>query len=140
MAYLDTSIVLPYYSPEKLSGRVENIILNDADPAISTLTAVEVASALSRKIREKSISSENAEMIWEQFTFHRKNDYYRILPVGIHHYSLAAEYILQFKTSLRTLDALHLAVASDSSLPVVTCDKQLHQAAKKLHLPCTLVK
>ncbi len=140
MAYLDTSVILPYYCPEKLSARAENIILHDAEPTISVLTSVEITSALSRKIREKTIPAEAAEMIWDQFSFHWKNGYYRILPVEIRHYSLAADYILQFKTSLRTLDALHLAVASDASLPVVTCHKQLHQAAIKLHLPCTIVK
>ena len=38
-----------------------------------------------------------------------------------------------------TLDALHLAVASKSSLEIMTVDRGLAQSAAKLDLPCRLV-
>jgi hypothetical protein len=56
MLYLDTSILVAYYSPEQGSERVEKVITKINQPAISYLTAVEMASAVSRKIREKNLS------------------------------------------------------------------------------------
>ena len=54
MAYFDTTVIVAYYCPEKLSARAEKNILEDDEPTISNLTVVEVASTLSRKIREKT--------------------------------------------------------------------------------------
>jgi len=52
MIYLDTSVLVPYYCPEPDSGKAEKIIIEAGLPAISNLTVVELASAVSRKIRE----------------------------------------------------------------------------------------
>ena len=38
------------------------------------------------------------------------------------HYHLAREWISRFTTPLRTLDALHLAVASQNNIRLVTAD------------------
>jgi uncharacterized protein len=56
MLYLDTSVIVAYYCPEPLSEKAEALITAHAQPALSTLTEVEVFSAISRKIREGSIS------------------------------------------------------------------------------------
>lgn len=139
MAYLDTSIILPYYCPEKLSVKAEKIILQDDAPAISTLTAVEFASALSRKIREKTLSVGDAKSIIERFESHRKNGCYKVRSIVDRHYELAASFILKFENSLRSLDALHLAVAREMSTTIVTGDRLLAVSAGKLGVTCLLV-
>ena len=55
MYYLDTSILAAYYCPELLSEKVEKIIISAKRPCMSSLTEVELASAISRKIRQKNL-------------------------------------------------------------------------------------
>jgi predicted nucleic acid-binding protein len=44
-----------------------------------------------------------------------------------------------FKLGLRTLDALHLAIASSEGFSIVTTDKSLSQSAKALGLNAMLL-
>lgn len=53
MFYIDTSVIVAYYCPEPMSEAVEELIIEIKQPAISHLTEIEFASAISRKIREK---------------------------------------------------------------------------------------
>jgi predicted nucleic acid-binding protein len=53
---------------------------------------------------------------------------------------LARDWIGQFNTILRSLDALHLAVASLEGLTMVTADRDLADSAKILALEVTLIK
>ena len=58
MYYLDTSVLVAYYCPESICERVEKLILSSKRPGTSFLTEVELASALSRNVREKNLSPE----------------------------------------------------------------------------------
>jgi predicted nucleic acid-binding protein len=48
--------------------------------------------------------------------------------------------LAQFAVPLRTLDALHLAVAADNHLEVITADRQLSQSARKLGVRTRLLR
>ncbi len=65
MVYIDTSVLVAYYCPEAMSNQVENILVNTDRPAISQLTEVELASALARKIRERTLAREDGNEILE---------------------------------------------------------------------------
>lgn len=140
MAYLDTSILVPYYCPEALSPKAQDIILSDDDPAVTGLSGVEIASALSRKIREKQLSVNEARRILNLFDVHLRDGFYRILSLDHTHFALAAEFIRKFSTPLRTLDALHLAAASMASMKLVSADEKLAGAGKALGVPVRLVR
>ncbi|WP_376692022.1 PIN domain-containing protein [Wenzhouxiangella sp. EGI_FJ10409] len=43
-----------------------------------------------------------------------------------------AEALQQRSTSLRTLDALHLAIAAENGWPIITADKKLQESAEAL--------
>ena len=58
-----------------------------------------------------------AARITSKFISHLETDMYARLPVELHHYKLARDWIALFKWNLRTLDALHLAVASSEDMP-----------------------
>jgi predicted nucleic acid-binding protein len=45
-----------------------------------------------------------------------------------------------FQTSLRALDALHLAVAYSNSLKLITSDKIFAESAKRLNVPYKHIK
>jgi len=139
MFYADTSIVVAYYCAEENSSEVENLITGSEDSAISMLAEVEFYSALSRKVREKSISVKDAHRISSQFELHLNEDYFTILQIESSHYAIAKNWISGFDTNLRTLDALHLAVAFSKGIPIATSDRNLAKSADTLGVASILV-
>lgn len=129
MVYLDTSVIIAYYCPEKFSDIVESYIRTIENPAISNLTELEFCSAISHKIRTKEMSLSDGEQVLAQFRIHIQKNYYYAILINSEHYQLAKKWITQFSTPLRSLDALHLAVASLSCGFIVTADKKLAKAA-----------
>jgi predicted nucleic acid-binding protein len=130
MYYLDTSVLAAYYCPEPLSDKVEKLIISTDRLSISSLTEVELASAISRKIREKNLFPEDGNKIFNQFQIHLKDSFYWLLSIEDRHYQAAKNWILQFALPLKTLDALHLAIAAEGGFTLLTSDRQLYISAK----------
>jgi hypothetical protein len=140
MVYVDTSIIVAYYCPEPLSERAEAFLTAQARPAISSLTEVEFFSALARKVREGGMARNAAVRISSQFLGHLQGHFYSYLPVERRHYTLAREWLGLFSTRLRTLDSLHVAVASSEGLPLSTADRNLYESARYLHIEAALLE
>ncbi len=140
MVYVDTSVLVAYYCPEPLSEKAEASLTAQIQPAISSLTEIELFSAISRKVREKDIDHKDAGRVIARFVVHLDNHYYTYLPVEPNHFQLARSWIGMFKLSLRTLDALHLAIASSEGFKVVTADKNLSRSAKALGVNVQLLE
>ena len=130
--YIDASVLGAYYCPEPLSEKAEEFLTAHLHPCISGLTEVELFSAVSRKVREGGMRRKDAGRAMAQFLTHVDKNFYDYLTVEQHHYRLARDWIGLFKTGLKTLDALHLAIASAERLTVVTADKGLSKSAKAL--------
>jgi uncharacterized protein len=139
MLYIDTSVLVSYYCPEPLSTKAEKIIIKADTPVISPLTEVEFASALARKTREQEISAESSNKILNEFKSHVRQTFYRKIPIDAACYNLAFNWLSGNDTPLATLDSLHLAIASLNNLKIVTADKQLAKAARKLGLNYQLI-
>ena len=140
MFYIDTSVIVAYYYPEPLSEKAEAFLMAHLRPAISTLTEVEMFSALSRKIREGQLSRKDVARIVAKFLSHVDGHFYTHLFVEPHHYRLARDWIGLFNTNLKTLDALHLAIAHGEGLTFVTADQGLAESAKVLALDVVMLK
>jgi uncharacterized protein len=67
-----------------------------------------------------------------QFQADLNQGFYTRLEVEPGHYSMARDWIGQFDTPLRTLDALHLAIASSHDISLVTADVGLTESARRL--------
>lgn len=132
MVYLDTSVVVAYYCPEPLSEAVERMLRRMEQPAISALTEVEFASALARKVRERGMSREEANLVLNEFKAHTSRRLFARIPVDREHYTVAFTWLTQFSMPLRTLDALHLAIAAGTDLELITADRRLSQSARRL--------
>ncbi|MBW2054779.1 MAG: type II toxin-antitoxin system VapC family toxin [Deltaproteobacteria bacterium] len=130
MFYLDTSVLVAYYCPESISEMVEEFFLKIKQPAISQLTELELVSAISRKIREKNLTIEDGNKIIAQFQSHFEKKLFKMIQVQSEHYQMARNWISQFSTPLRTLDALHLAVASLNNLTVLSADYHMAKSAQ----------
>ena len=130
MYYVDTSVLVAYYCPEPISETAEKLILSSKRPCISSLTEVELASALARKIRENNLSPDDGNKIFNQFQSHLDQSLYALTVVEDRHYQTAKTWIVQFSTPLKTLDALHLAVAAEGDFTLLTADRHLSISAK----------
>ncbi len=131
--YLDTSALLPYYRNESTSHRIQKILLDIDPPAlISSLTRVEFVSAIARWVRMNELTEAEAGLIESTFNNDTKLGLFLVRPMSPKHFNQAEKWISARKTGLRTLDALHLASSWSYEAMMITCDKILHQSAKKL--------
>jgi len=140
MFYLDTSVIAAYYCPEPLSDRVESFLTAHGRPAISNLTELEMFSAISRKVREGSLKKKDATRVLAAFLTHLNNRFYAMVSIDDRHYRLARDWIGLLNNSLRSLDALHLAVASIEGRSIVTSDHGLARSAGSLGVNVILLK
>lgn len=140
MIYLDTSIVAPLYWKEALSDTVEELVLNETEIGLSQLVEVEIVSALSRRVRTREISPNDAIAIVERFQTDIDCSFYTRIILETIHYHLVREWISQFTTPLRTLDALHLAVASQNNIRLATADTALAASAQFLGVDILLLQ
>ena len=135
--YLDTSSILPYYREELHSRLVQDFLLSLSAPvAISHLTEVEFASALSRLVRMKEIDDAQAGIIEQAFSEDRMSGLFKRVSFTVAHYNQAIKWLSLRNTSLRALDTLHLAVSHYGNLKIVTCDEILSKSAEKLGAAC----
>ncbi len=139
MIYLDTSVLAAYYCPEPLSQEAESIVRSKPSPAISDLTEVELLSALSRKVRTRELDATEAERIATKFLTHLEENFYKRFALERRHYLLARDWLRRFSSPLRTLDALHLAVAASGELQLVTADRGYARFAGALGIDVVLV-
>jgi predicted nucleic acid-binding protein len=122
-----------------LSLLAERALRSLSSPAISELTVVEFTSAVSRKVRDKTLSREDGVRVLAQFDAHIEGGYYVVLPVRTRDYRVAKSWLGQFQGTLRTLDAVHLAVAEAASASMLTADRRLAAEAKALGLQSKLL-
>jgi predicted nucleic acid-binding protein len=132
MYYIDTSILAAYYCPEILSEKVQAFLRAQIHPAISSLTDVELCSAISKKVRMGELSHADGNRIISKFQSHIDEDLFHIISIEREHWRIARGWLSLFNTSLRTLDALHLAVSSSAQLTIIAADRQLLDSAKSL--------
>ena len=132
MIFLDTSVVVPFYIPESLSHRVQELFSSGTPLAICSLTQVEFCSAIARLVRMKTIDRSTGQRVVAMFQDHVDQQLYSFCPITQKEYDLARSWLGAFQTSLRTLDGLQLAVAHGHGLPLVTADKALIKTARQL--------
>ncbi|MCC5626374.1 type II toxin-antitoxin system VapC family toxin [Nostoc sp. CHAB 5715] len=140
MIYLDTSVIAPLYWTETLSDTVEQLLLNETEVALSQLVEVELVSALSRRVRMREISQQDAIAILERFQADLDSGFYTQIALKTVHYNLAREWISRFDTPLRTLDALHLTIAFQNNIRLVTADEALATSAEVLGVEVLLLR
>ncbi|MFB2918342.1 type II toxin-antitoxin system VapC family toxin [Aerosakkonema funiforme] len=139
MIYLDTSIVIPNYWPELLSEASQQLLRIETQRGLSQLVEVEFFSALSRRVRMREISQEEARQIAIEFQRDLDDFFYTRIPLQPFHYQQAREWIGRFDTALRTLDAIHLAIAAANDLRLVTADEALAEAANVFGIAVQLI-
>ncbi len=134
--YLDTSALLKRYVPEANTRAFELFLQSFVPATISRLTFVEVRSALTRKRQENPINREREQAAAGELRQDFLDGLLLVAPTDDQHFLDAMHLIDQLPNlPLRTLDALHLALAQEMGAHhLVTADDLMAQAAALLNL------
>ncbi len=129
--YIDSSALAKLYVPEAESERLDAFLRGKLGLMISELAITEVLSAVARRKREGELRPEAANQIRDAVLEDADSGSFTRLDLdpAVHR---AAERLLLATDSvhLRTLDALHLALAfSGAATHVLTFDRRMRQAA-----------
>lgn len=143
--YFDSSAAVKRYATEKGSRWVRDIVEPAAQNVIylGQIGVVEIAAALSKKVRIGELPQENYEAALQLFLADVQNEEYLVVDLSDAIIQLAVE--LTKRHPLRGYDTVHLATALslnaaliDTGVPVlavVTGDRILREAAQAEGLP-----
>ena len=84
----------------------------------------------------EELTEAQANMIENAFLQDIRSNLLITLPLSTMHYRQAERWLSGRKTTLRSLDALHLACSLYQDSMIVTCDRILHHSAIILGVPC----
>ena len=132
MIYADTSLLLPIYVPEENSDKANGAVEGAEELLISDLTVAELLVGLARKVKLGSLTTEKAEQVRAVFEQHMAEGYLQRIPLSGHHSEAAGQIAFQSPVMLRTLDAIHLAVAVEHAATIATLDVRLSDAARAI--------
>ena len=127
--YVDASALAKLYVPEAESDLLDAFLRGRKDLMTSELSITEVLSAVARRKREGLLDSENANQIKDALLADAKS--FRRLELSPALHRQAERLLLSSeKIPVRTLDALHIALAlSGGAEQVATFDVRMAEAA-----------
>jgi predicted nucleic acid-binding protein len=127
--YLDASAVVKLFVPEAESDALNEALVGREDVVLSDLALTETASALGRRAREGLLAPAESRRLHREAARLAASCQHAELAPRVHR---RAERLLltSGENPLRTLDALHVALALDAdAATVVTFDPRLKAAA-----------
>lgn len=130
--FVDTSSLVKFYYPERGSEGVEALLLAATRVFVSRLSIVEMASALAKKRRDRTIGMDVETLIWNAFQDDLRSEKMESVPLDEELVARAATLVRAFGTNegLRTLDALQLAAALNRRRALfLTADQRLRRIA-----------
>ena len=138
-AYLDTSALAKWYLNEPFSEEFEAFIQGQPAAAISRLTVVEFRCLLARRRRAGEITKTVESRVYAAFEKDVGAGFLQVHPVADEHLIAALGLITRLgRYPLRTLDALHLAIAQAIQCRrLATADKTMAAAGKAAGLGVT---
>lgn len=134
MIYFDTSVLAAYYTPEERSLEAAAIVANAVFPVVSDLTIAELNVTIVRKERLGFLSQKAVADVFSLFDEHLRDAFLHI-ALEPRHFVATRPLASRSSIGLRTLDALHLVLASEVEATLATFDTRLHEAACALGLP-----
>ena len=132
--YFDASALVPLFVLDPFSVRANLAFRGRAvTPVISDFAAAEFASSIARRTRMRELNEEQAHAAFAIFdTWTINTIRVETLPADIR----AAEVILRrMDTTLRTPDAIHIAIAQRVGAELATFDAKMADNALSLGLP-----
>ena len=137
--YLDTSALAKWYLNEPFAEEFEAFIQEQPTAAVSRLTVVEFRCLLARRRRVGEVTKSIESRVYASFEKDVGAGFLQVYPVADEHLIAALSLITRLgRFPLRTLDALHLAIAQGIHCRrLATADKTMADAAKAAGLDVT---
>ncbi len=134
--YVDTSALVKWYLNEACSDDVEAYLRIAPEPTISTLTVVEMRCLLARHRLSRQLDAASERRAFAQFESDIAQGFLALIAVEDSHVLAASRMIERVQPLvLRTLDALHLAIAVGLQMKeLATADRLMADAAEELGL------
>jgi predicted nucleic acid-binding protein len=134
--YCDTSALLKLYLPEPGSDEFNRTVEGRDDLLVSDLAVTEAVSALSRRLREGTITREVARRVQHAIVGALDNGVYQRVELTRDVHRRAEHFLLSLMaTPLRAADALHLALATSArAASMASFDTRLGAAARAVGL------
>lgn len=140
MLYLDTSLVVALITAEPYTEQAQDWLRAQTagDPTISDWVTTEVASALSLKERAGTLSAADRDRAEETYRM-LQQDVFEVVEVRPLAFTQAAAFAGRAELSLRSGDALHLAIAAENRARLCTRDRTQALAGRQLGLDVFLL-
>jgi len=134
--YLDTSALAKWYLNEPFSEEFEAFVQKLPSAAISRLTVVEFRCLLARRRRAEEITRSGESRVFASFENDIRAGFLEVHPVADEHLIGALGLITRFgRYPLRTLDAMHLAIAQIiHARQLATADRTMADVGKAIGL------
>lgn len=132
---VDTSALVKFYYPEPDSDKIETLLLRTERIYITNLTVVEMASALSKKVRMGDITKEQETVLWNTFLDDLQTGQMEVVALNERDYLKAADLIrkLGSRYGIKTLNSLQLSAAHSLHHAAFLCsDTTLAKTAVKI--------
>jgi len=130
--YLDVNVIIPLFAVDLLSDRAEKVLRKlDDDLVVSDFCAAEFSSVITRRVRTRDLRAEEARTAFSNFDSWCAR-YTRRLEIDTIDVSGASSLMRRLDLSLRTPDALHLAMVHRTNCKLLTFDRSMASAAQGL--------
>lgn len=132
--YIDTSALAKYYLPEPGAEEFAAFAVGERSVAISRLALVEFRCLLARRLRAGELAPTHVADVTDAFARQIAEGHIEVYPLDDRHTTGAIDVLDRLADHpLRTLDALHLAIALDLGAKVIaTADRIMAGAAAAL--------
>ena len=132
--YVDTSALAKRYIDETGSEDIDAFLADMAARADQSFGGGRVRCVLQRRRRAAEIDAAYERAALADFADDIRSGYFEVEPLADRHAVVAHELVGQLSDhSLRTLDALHLAIAQSAGVKVLaTADRAMARAAEAL--------
>ena len=130
--YLDVNVIVPLFAVDLFSNRAEKALRNlDDDLVVSDFSAAEFSSVIARRVRTRDLRAEEARTAFSNFDSWCAR-YTRRVEIDTIDVSGASSLMRRLDLSIRTPDALHLAIVHRTNCKLLTFDKSMASAAQGL--------
>lgn len=132
-AYLDASIIVALFTDDALNDRAERFLQARTTWAVvvSDFATAEFASAVARRVRTKDLDKENARTAFASFDEWSRSCAERIETTAAD-VANADGFLRCLDLTLRTPDALNIALCRRASAVLVTFDERMATCASQL--------
>jgi uncharacterized protein len=137
--YLDASVLVALFTNDPLTTRADQFLrANVPVLLVSDFAAAEFASALARRVRTGELIADEARAAFSNFDawISRATQRVEICPADV---STAQAFLRRLDLTLRTPDALNIAIAQRNAAILATFDEKMASSARTLGSPTAAI-